>query len=709
MGVTVSDGFAETSDVIAIESNAAASLAVVGGDAQTGTVDTALGSPVVIEATNSCGALIEGAWIQWEGDNVQPLRSQAFSNGQGRISKQVKLGTDAGTATLTATAASGSAASFSFVAQPDSPAFLTARAPATATVSDSQGVAVTFTLTDVFGNPTASHDVTFDARLLDRTKAPPRAEFDAVGSGVRQKTGVSTSNGTATLTIYDTTKEVVYLLAENIDDTAIDFRAVVPLLDDGFESASAQWTLWSQTVSSNTSHWSWAGGIGHLQIGVPTSGPAAASSGSHALATNLDGSFNWPGGLAIRPLEVDLSERPLGDLYEVTLEAEHYVDIPIDASRDCAWAHGRLAVGNIEPSYDQGARYFPLVREWTRPLCDGGTRGLAGQIGDGGYTPLETTLDIGGQPTGDVALEQLGVFFDVARDQFAVEFGPGWYLDDLRVRASLSHGSIAFEPESPAQTSTEIVQHGVASSQDARVRITVFDIYGNPVGAGTLVELAVDKSARITNALKGGNFQTSGQAASVETNEAGLVEVSLSDSVAETVTVDASLTGVSGSVSSAQPVFTGGPEADCADGLDDDGDGRTDCDDANCDSASACYPALCTNTVDSVSLGLGVEFFKEYQYDTDYGAEVCGQTSEPETFVEMTFTEAGEYEITTNDGCLGSFVGSQLFTSDTCTAVDSCVGDHLLGVPAAPYTVIVGVQRPEGSSCQQFHLRARGI
>ncbi|HUR96264.1 MAG TPA: galactose oxidase-like domain-containing protein [Gemmatimonadales bacterium] len=87
-----------------IEPPAAARIALVAGDDQTGTVNQALAQPLVVEVTDDAGDPVAGVTVTWNANGSGSVStSSVISGADGRASVQRVLGPDPGEATTTAT------------------------------------------------------------------------------------------------------------------------------------------------------------------------------------------------------------------------------------------------------------------------------------------------------------------------------------------------------------------------------------------------------------------------------------------------------------------------------------------------------------------------------------------------------------------------------------------------------------------------------
>src|SRR5262245_43562099 len=92
-------------------------IAVAGGDGQTGTVDEALGSPLVVVVTEEAGEAVQGVSVQWAAQGGGSVSAGTVTTGSdGHASVTRVLGPSEGEQTTTATAAGLEGSPVTFVA-----------------------------------------------------------------------------------------------------------------------------------------------------------------------------------------------------------------------------------------------------------------------------------------------------------------------------------------------------------------------------------------------------------------------------------------------------------------------------------------------------------------------------------------------------------------------------------------------------------------
>ena len=189
---------------------AAATLAAISGDAQTGTVATALPEPAAVIVKDQYGNPVPGVTVTWlaaNGGSVTPATSQTAANGV--ATTQWTLGTVAGTQGASASAAGigGGAVGFSAVASPGPLATLTftQAGPLNLIVKDVAQLQVR--AADAYGNSVTPPSVTWSSStptvVTAQCTGSSNCEFGqvtAVGPGTAQVTA-SSGGKSASLTV----------------------------------------------------------------------------------------------------------------------------------------------------------------------------------------------------------------------------------------------------------------------------------------------------------------------------------------------------------------------------------------------------------------------------------------------------------------------------------------------------------------------------
>lgn len=135
-----------------------------------------------------------------------------------------------------------------------------------------------------------------------------------------------------------------------------------------------------------------------------------------------------------------------------------------------------------------------------------------------------------------------------------------------------------------------------------------------------------------------------------------------------------------------------GPETDCDDGRDDDGDGKVDCDDTDCDGASACVVECWDDDLGealgaSVASGAG---------SGDDGEGSCGGSNSVDTFFAWTAPASDTFVFDT----VGSTADTTLWiAADTCDGAELACDTDTFGTSSqaevtlsAGDTVVIGVE-----------------
>ncbi|MHB2034139.1 MAG: beta strand repeat-containing protein, partial [Gemmatimonadaceae bacterium] len=147
------------------EATTAAAIAVVSGDAQSGTVATGLANPLVVQVTDAHGNAVTGAHVTWavttgSGTLTPPL---GVTDSTGKAQTSFTFGTTVGTYVVTASVGTSISTTFHETAAAGAAAVMTKTTGDTQTVAASSAVPVkpTVKITDAYKNPIAGLAVTF--------------------------------------------------------------------------------------------------------------------------------------------------------------------------------------------------------------------------------------------------------------------------------------------------------------------------------------------------------------------------------------------------------------------------------------------------------------------------------------------------------------------------------------------------------------------
>ncbi|HEX8851690.1 MAG TPA: Ig-like domain-containing protein [Gemmatimonadaceae bacterium] len=157
------------------------SLTKGAGDAQSGTVGTALANPVTVTVKDTYGNAVSGATVQFAASgNGSANPASAMTDASGQASTQWTLPKTAGSATLSATLGSLPAVSFSATARPGAADTLSIAAayPSRDTVNTAVGDSVSVRLVDGYGNAISNAAIAFSG---GGTVSPSSAATNAAG------------------------------------------------------------------------------------------------------------------------------------------------------------------------------------------------------------------------------------------------------------------------------------------------------------------------------------------------------------------------------------------------------------------------------------------------------------------------------------------------------------------------------------------------
>ncbi|WKW13206.1 Ig-like domain-containing protein [Pseudogemmatithrix spongiicola] len=142
------------SNTFTVSAAAAVNIAIADGNAQTGTVNTALGAPLVARVTDAFGNPVSGVSLTWTASPGVTLGESAIGTGlNGEMSQGVTLGTTAGSYSVVAAISDlpDSSVTFTMTAEAGAAAALVVTsAPTTATAGDT--VVVRVEARDAYGN-----------------------------------------------------------------------------------------------------------------------------------------------------------------------------------------------------------------------------------------------------------------------------------------------------------------------------------------------------------------------------------------------------------------------------------------------------------------------------------------------------------------------------------------------------------------------------
>ena len=572
----VSDGVhTVASDVLEITADGVpASVAIEGGDGQTGEAGSPADDRLLARVDNSCGEPIPGARIDWYPHNAWPNPQFSETNAIGVARTRVSLGTQAGEGTVTATAAPGVSATFTQTVEAGEPAVLLMEEVPRVQVTDDGPVTLTFQLRDAFSNPLTEPDLTFDLALV-ANGGDLVGHLDSADSGVTEKTDIALEDGRATVRLYSEELGSLFVVASNISEPGVVAGGLEVLATEDFENDGGSWTL-----TQPLSRW---------EVGEPLAGPDAAHSGSQLLGTRLDGEFDADtaslGGSAKRRFNVS---HPRG-VQALFLRYWQWYDMSMSLL-GCTVAKGIVSSGST------------------------GVSPLENYPGPYQCTAADSVYGFGGKSDGwgEVVAPLPASNFDLTFTFWAgdsngeLPVAEGWYIDDIELVGVVGATRVRFHPGPPDSGEATLVLDGVSGetcSRSGRVRFEFSDELGNPIEQSTPVALALDGDATFSSSHEGHGFETEGASATIGASSAGAVDVSISSSADDPVTVTATAGEVSIHI---EVAFDPAPSAEtglCDDAFDNDCDEAINCDDEDCRNDPSCPEADCFDGNDNDSDG----------------------------------------------------------------------------------------------------------
>ncbi|AGY56707.1 N,N-dimethylformamidase beta subunit family domain-containing protein [Gloeobacter kilaueensis] len=185
-------------------SSGSSTIAKTAGDSQTGTVGTALSTPLTVQLKDGSGNPLVGTSVSFAiTAGGGSLSSTTMStNSSGNASSTLTLGTTAGSNTVTATASGIGSVTFSATGNPATASKLTL-SPTSATSGPNTGVSYQAKVQDQYGNTvtTATTSVSFSASGVTGSFSPSAAVNASAGiASVTFTTGSSSGSGTITAT-----------------------------------------------------------------------------------------------------------------------------------------------------------------------------------------------------------------------------------------------------------------------------------------------------------------------------------------------------------------------------------------------------------------------------------------------------------------------------------------------------------------------------
>ena len=237
------------------EATTAAAIAVVSGDAQSGTVATALTNPLVVKVTDAHGNAVAGAHVTWtvttgSGTLTPPL---AVTDSSGKAQTSFVFGATVGTYVVTASVGTSISTTFHEIAAAGVAAVMTKTAGDTQTVAASSAVPVkpTVKITDASKNPVAGLPVTFavasgGGSVTGASVTTNAAGLATVGGWTVGATGAQSLHATSgslsvtfTATLIGTTNRVASILMTPHLDTLTSLGDTYTLTAQAHDTANA--------------------------------------------------------------------------------------------------------------------------------------------------------------------------------------------------------------------------------------------------------------------------------------------------------------------------------------------------------------------------------------------------------------------------------------------------------------------------------------
>lgn len=532
------------SDILEVVVDDDPHIDIVSGDGQTGVVGQALDEELSVHVENGCELPMAGANVTWEGENATPEPSSYTVESDGMARTEVTLGASEGDAIVIAriddtsvefafSAEVGEVKNVFFI-QPDE----------SVEVSDENATEIEFIGADEFFNPVDDEgSLEFQVALYtEEGQVAEDAWFDETETPTKT---IELEDGTASAVISSTRAERIHPVVISDDVQSLSW---IELYEETFDALSYQL---EEEEGLDDEVWS-LGGSDNWEIGEPTSGPAEAVAGDHALATILDGDYLDTGSTASRAsIATEALYTEWIPIVAAQLEFSHHLSTPDEPhGAECELAMGQIGInGNpvdLAGQYD-GVQFctYQDSPSWYDGFAATGS----------GYSDVELTVVT---PSGEDSMTTLDFMFGTSGDSENNYFfsEAGWFVDDLHLTVLAVAGYVDFYAGDKAalevDSSNGVVDDDVAGPV---VEFALTDEFGNRVyEEGVELYAWLDPEGEMDGEPefvgvaddRGDNFATyvDGLEASVETDEYGVAALSLYNDEAEAFAVDVEIESV---------------------------------------------------------------------------------------------------------------------------------------------------------------------
>jgi len=615
------------SDILTITvSSTPGTMEKVSGDGQTARANRWYDDNFRIRILNECGIPLPGVRVYFSGRNAAVPNAGSCNmyyctttNQDGELSFPVRAGYRAGVEGFISAQAGCTSVTFEDLTVTPGNAFGLIMNPVTTKgTADGKTVkTISFQLMDHYLNPVDGPDVQFGlnmrwgnnpARSFSNDPDNTARFLDAGVNGIctgSNCTNLETIDGKRSVDLVATTTWPVYI--DPYDISVIEDVGGNPSIGDQLEGAAL--TIYEndfeggENLTTSIPPWS------QWEIGEPAAqeGPGSAHSGDNVLGTNLSGNYEivteFPGGLDLDIdsdadkdtdrgimdfifddyVHLNMENDSSADRFGFMLEFWHWYDMTGGSCVECS-----SAVGNVQ-YYDGMYELLKPAGRYPLPdLCMGDEE-------EEKDTDYEMLPGFGGKSDGwekivmqDYRFDNKGagpsiddsLSFVFYTSTYGDNIGPGWYIDDVKIRALFFEGVVQFANTGIAAYTDVWQQSGVdyngTTSPDAgpcmdynepaRVHAVVYDENDNRIiepGINvefTLADTGLGKGAGtgvISEVLRGSLVSQTGGVTTVATDDEGVIRLAVTDSVPGSYYIRSELSGVSNSMDDESINFKG--------------------------------------------------------------------------------------------------------------------------------------------------------
>jgi len=304
-----------------------ARIQAVSGDQQTGTVGSALTSPLVLEVQNGAGTPLSGVTVDWAASKGTLSASSSSTDAEGRAQVEWTLATTPGQGQVVATVAGGLSKTLTATAKVGAVASIVV-SPDAASIEVGQATAFGAVAKDSYGNVVAS-EITWSS-AVDTIAAPvnPPGTFFGVTTGnTSVKASAGTITGNASISVLPTAEPTIQLASGDNQSgeagSTLPNALVVQIMDGQGNPASGMSVAWAVTrgggslsASSTTTNsqgltqvnWT-LGTVGETNmVSATASGVGTVSFSANATSSPAEGAFFFTDFESDRP-----GSKPSGD------------------------------------------------------------------------------------------------------------------------------------------------------------------------------------------------------------------------------------------------------------------------------------------------------------------------------------------------------------------------------------------------------------